>query len=68
MMLLAVLLAPLGLAALFTVMSWTERALDQQLKRTATTSRDGLLDGGRPAVEPSSSLGQSVAHERATTT
>jgi hypothetical protein len=62
-MLFAVFFAPLGLAALFIVMSWTERALDQQLKRQgiAATSRDGLLDGGQSAVEPCSSLDQPVA-------
>jgi len=62
-MLFTVFLAPLGLAALFIVMSWTERALDRQLKRQgiATASRDGVLLGGASAVEPSLSLDQSAA-------
>jgi hypothetical protein len=50
MILLTILLTPLGIAVLFIVMSWTERALDHQTRRptpagplTSNTLPDGPL-------------------------
>jgi len=39
MLLRTLILTPLSLAVLFIVMSWTERALDHQLKQTGRSDR-----------------------------
>ena len=63
MILLAVLLAPLGVAVLFIVMSWTERTLDTQLRHqlTATAARDASLADTLAAVDPAVLLEQAAA-------
>jgi len=54
MILLAVVLAPLSLAVLFIVMSWTERALDHQVAHQTkpTTLADGTRWVNRARTRP----------------
>jgi hypothetical protein len=64
MILLSILLTPLGIAALFIVMSWTERVLDHQTCRqptpTGLLTTSTLLDG-RPVVEVAARIEAAVA-------